>query len=61
MAAKKDGGQPPSPPSQPGKVRQHVRELLQKLTAHVKQKSVDGSRPIKADRKEQRFGSIAYV
>ena len=61
MAAKKDGGQPPSPPSQPGKVRQHVRELLQKLTAHVKQKSVDGSRSIKANREKQRSGRVAYV
>jgi hypothetical protein len=61
MAAKKDGGQQPSPPSQPGKVRQHVRELLRKLTAHVKQKSVDGSRSVKANREQQHAGGIAYV
>ncbi len=61
MAAKKDGGQQPSPTSQPDQVRQHVRGLLQKLTAHVKKKSVDGSRPIKAEREEQRSGGVAYV
>jgi hypothetical protein len=61
MAAKKDGGQQPSPTSQPSKVREHVRGVLRKLTAHVKQKSVDGSRSIKANREKQRSGSVAYV
>jgi hypothetical protein len=61
MAAKKGGGQEPSPASQPSPVREHVRGVLQKLTAHVKQKSVDRSRSIKADREQQRSGGVAYV
>jgi hypothetical protein len=61
MAAKKDQGAQSPSTAEPSQVGQHVRGLLQKLKAHVKQKSVDGSRPIKADRKEQRFGSVAYV
>jgi hypothetical protein len=61
MAAKRDQGQHSPATAEPRQVEQHVRGLLQKLTAHVKQKSVDGARPIKADRKEYSPGLIAYV
>jgi Arc/MetJ-type ribon-helix-helix transcriptional regulator len=61
MTPKKGGGPQPSPTSQSNAVRAHVRAVLQKLTAHVKQKSVDGSRSIKANREQQRPGRVAYV
>jgi hypothetical protein len=61
MAAKRDQGQHSPATAEPREVEQHVRQLLQKLTAHVKQKSVDGARPIKADREKNRSGLIADV
>ena len=42
-------------------VRQHVRRLLVKLTEHVRQKSVEGPGPIKADEEEQRSGCVEYI
>jgi hypothetical protein len=47
--------------AKPEKVRQHVRTLLVKLTEHVKQKSVEGGGPVKADGEEQRSGCVEYV
>ncbi len=47
--------------AKPEKVRQHVRTLLVRLTEHVKQKSVEGGDPIKADGEEQRSGCVEYV
>ncbi len=61
MAANKDQGAQSPSTEEPSQVGQHVRGLLQKLTAHVKQKSVDGSRSIKANREQQRPGRVAYV
>ena len=49
------------PASKPDNVRRHVRDLLVKLTEHVKQKSVEGAGPVKADREEQLSGSVEYV
>ena len=61
MAANKDQGAQSPSTAEPSQVEQHVRGLLQKLKAHVKQKSVDGARPIKADREKNRSGLIADV
>ena len=60
MAANKDQGSRSPSTAKSGQVRQHMCKLLQKLTAHVKRKSVEGARP-KADREEQRSRDVAYV
>jgi hypothetical protein len=61
MAANKDQGVKSPSTEEPSSVEKHVRELLQKLTAHVKQKSVGSARPIKADREEHRPRGVAYL
>jgi hypothetical protein len=58
----KDNIDPQGPPaSEPDQVCQYLRGRLNKLTAHVKQKSVDGNRLIKADREEDSSGCVAYL
>ncbi len=47
--------------SKPDKVRHHVRALLVKLTEHVKQKSVDGSSSIKANREQHSSECVEYA
>ena len=60
MKAKcRDNPQGP-PASDPDQVRQYLRDRLSKLTAHIKRKSVDRDRLIKADREEDSPGLIAY-
>jgi ribosomal protein S15P/S13E len=60
MTKNKDKSQGP-PASDPDQVRRYLRERLNKLTSHIKQKSVDHNRLIKADREEDYSGIIAYV
>jgi hypothetical protein len=55
----RDSSQAP-PTSEHDKVRQYLRERLSKLTTHIKQKSVDGNRLIKADREEDSSGPVTY-